>query len=152
MTTSVTETAANVTEQRDKKRDSLARARPPYGGMSRLSRVTHQPVTVTDERDSSSVTGDSPDGSPAENVSCGTPDGGANNPQLVDLAHARAFAEVERHRCEVRHLLTMRCINGSAWLRNWLQDNKVQARREALERDIRVQWAAGNRGEEGDWR
>jgi len=37
------------------------------------------------------------------------------------------------------------------WLRDFLQSSPVQGRREQLEMDIRLQWIAGNRGEQGIW-
>lgn len=56
----MTENHLSVTSKRDTSgvtdRDSLARARTPYGVMSRCHAVTHQTVTVTDERDTSTVT------------------------------------------------------------------------------------------------
>lgn len=48
----VTENAKNVTHHRDKRRDSLARARPPKGGMSRCHAVTETGRDVTTDRDS----------------------------------------------------------------------------------------------------
>src|SRR4051812_11739126 len=106
---SVTNQHQSVTQQRD----TLARARPPYGGMSRLSRVTHQRDVTVNERDTSCVTHQ-----PFHMEREG--EGGKLRPH--DLAHARAFAELHRHRCEVRHLIRARCERGIHWLREWLED------------------------------
>ena len=58
-------------------------------------------------------------------------------------------AEEHRHRCEVRQLLQWRLHRGSSWAKDYLEKHPRRAR---IEPDVRVQWAAGNRGEPDDWR
>jgi hypothetical protein len=59
-----------------------------------------------------------------------------------------------RHRCEVRWLINERVNRGkvgSQWLRDYLGKSAVRHRRSDLERDIRLQWSLGNRGDWGEW-
>ncbi len=71
----------------------------------------------------------------------------------------RAFAvaphDDDRHRCEVRQVLAWRVQHGLQWVRDWLAGVEAKRGRDAAEQlrsDCREQWAAGNRGDHGDWR
>lgn len=60
-----------------------------------------------------------------------------------------------RHQCEVRAIIKDRIKHGSDWAHAHLAEiaKKRGARAaELLITDIKAQWAAGNRGEQGDWR
>jgi hypothetical protein len=62
-------------------------------------------------------------------------------------------SEEYRHRCEVRHLIAERIRrgpDGKVWLQGYLV-KLHQPRRQNLERDIRQQWSAGNKGQRGMW-
>jgi hypothetical protein len=63
-------------------------------------------------------------------------------------------SEENRHRCEVRFWIGRRVENGKEWLRGTLEDIERRRGRAAANRlryDIAAEWAAGNRGEHGDW-
>ena len=55
-----------------------------------------------------------------------------------------------RHRCEVRAVLAWR-VEDRGKAMDYLARVKGD-RREKLEKDCRIQWELGNRGEKGDWR
>jgi hypothetical protein len=61
----------------------------------------------------------------------------------------------DRHRCEVRQVLAWRVQHGLQWVREWLA-GVGKARGEPAAKRLRdacrEQWAAGNRGDPGDWR
>lgn len=62
---------------------------------------------------------------------------------------------IERHRCEVRHILRARVDMGRGAVDSYLE--AVAAKRgkdaaQALREECARQWAAGNRGAKGDWR
>jgi hypothetical protein len=64
-------------------------------------------------------------------------------------------SEEHRHRSEVRYWIGRRVENGKEWLRGTLEDIERRRGRAAANRlryDIAAEWAAGNRGEPGDWR
>jgi hypothetical protein len=64
-------------------------------------------------------------------------------------------AEEHRHRCEVRQVLAWRVQFGPEWVKDWLDGvgkKRGPAAADRLRNDCRTQWAAGNRGEPGDWR
>ena len=51
--------------------------------------------------------------------------------------------------------LAWRVQHGLQWVRDWLAGVEAKRGRDAAERlrtDCREQWAAGNRGDAGDWR
>jgi hypothetical protein len=56
-----------------------------------------------------------------------------------------------RHQCLVRWLISMR-IADRARAMQWLQEWQRRHPGSTLERDVRQQWALGNRGAKGDWR
>lgn len=59
-----------------------------------------------------------------------------------------------RHQCEVRYVLSRRCVN-AAFARDFLdgvEKHRGKAARDHLENDTRTQWQRGNRGASGDWR
>lgn len=60
-------------------------------------------------------------------------------------------SEEHRHRCEVRWCLT----NGSEWFKTYIAgvaQARGKAAAERLRADVRAQFAAGNRGGEGEWK
>lgn len=60
-----------------------------------------------------------------------------------------------RHQCEVRDIIKKRLEHGSQWAHSHLAEiAKKRGARAAqlLMDDIKFQWAAGNRGEQGEWR
>ena len=63
--------------------------------------------------------------------------------------------EQHRHRCEVRMLLRLRAKEGRDLVHEWI-DGLAKRRgieqAEAVRSDCASQWAAGNRGDFGDWR
>ncbi|WP_458411220.1 DUF7696 family protein [Kocuria rosea] len=63
--------------------------------------------------------------------------------------------EEYRHQCEVRQVLLWRAERGTEWCRAWIAGvakHRGQAAADRLRADATHQWAAGNRGEHGDWR
>ena len=65
-------------------------------------------------------------------------------------AAAQAHVEQARHRCEVRW-----CCNNPSRVNDYVDQVRRRRGDEAADRllaDARAQWAAGNRGEPGDWR
>jgi hypothetical protein len=65
------------------------------------------------------------------------------------------YSETHRHQCEVRDIIRKRLQHGSDWARAHLAGIAKKRGTQAAERlmsDIKAQWAAGNRGEQGDWR
>mgnify|MGYP000293558081 FL=1 len=63
--------------------------------------------------------------------------------------------EQHRHQCEVRALLRLRNREGRERVHEFI-DSLVKTRgaeqADAIRADCAAQWAAGNRGEFGDWR
>lgn len=60
-----------------------------------------------------------------------------------------------RHECEVREWLRRGAEKDKTWLTKIIKDiasKRGKPAAERLWRDIREQWARGNRGEPGDWR
>ena len=73
---------------------------------------------------------------------------------MADDPRGPTYTEWFRHQCEVRYVLSRRCVN-SASARHYLdlvEKQRGKASRAAIERDAREQWARGNRGVAGDWR
>ena len=64
------------------------------------------------------------------------------------------FFEEERHRCEVRQVLRWRAEDRSKAIEYLAMVRKRRGDEigNALEKDVRAQWAAGNRGIQGDWK
>lgn len=65
-----------------------------------------------------------------------------------------SYSEWFRHQCEVRYVLSRRCVN-AAFARAYLDGIEAKRGKEGrlrVERDARDQWARGNRGAPGDWR
>lgn len=63
-------------------------------------------------------------------------------------------SEEHRHRCEVRQVLQWRAEDRSKaleYLSN-VRKRRGDVAADKLEKDVRKQWAAGNRGVWGDWR
>lgn len=63
-------------------------------------------------------------------------------------------SEEYRHQCEVRALLRWRCELGKSFVLDFL--SKVEKKRGQvaamqLEKDVRDQWALGNRGQHDQW-
>ena len=65
----------------------------------------------------------------------------------------REQLEQERHRCEVRYLLTASReeARGQEYVTGYLNHPKVAGRRATLERDVKEQAARGNDGTHGVW-
>ncbi len=63
-------------------------------------------------------------------------------------------SEEHRHRCEVRQVLEWGAEDRSKaleYLSN-VRKRRNDVAADKLEKDVRAQWALGNRGLEGDWR
>ncbi|MFG5777692.1 hypothetical protein ACFIQF_11520 [Comamonas sp. J-3] len=58
-----------------------------------------------------------------------------------------------RHQCEVRYLLaaSREEARGQKYVHDYLNHPKVQGRRAALERDVKLQGDLGNDGRHGQW-
>ena len=67
-----------------------------------------------------------------------------------------------RHRCLVRHVITMRIENRDSahrWLHGYSDESGKYRKgwnelhpKSRLEEDVRDQWAKGNRGNQGEWK
>ena len=67
-----------------------------------------------------------------------------------------------RHRCLVRHVITMRIENRDSahrWLHGYSDESGKYRKgwnelhpKSRLEEDVRDQWAKGNRGNKGEWK
>jgi hypothetical protein len=63
--------------------------------------------------------------------------------------------EEHRHRCEAREWMRRRAGKDKEWLRDVLDEierSRGKLASERLRRDIKDQWARGNRGAPADWR
>ncbi len=63
------------------------------------------------------------------------------------------FFEEERFRCEVRHVLRLRSRDRNSALEylSAVRKRRGDVAADKLEKDVRSQWSAGNRGVLGDW-
>ena len=65
-----------------------------------------------------------------------------------------ADLEIERHRAEVRQVLSWRAADRDSALKylSVVRQKRGHEAADQLEADCRRQWSLGNRGKKGDWR